>query len=1309
MRLLPIFFILNILLGYSQGDNSFSFKQLSGDNEDMPSGALGITQDSLGFIWMASVNGLNKYDGKAIKFFPKNFVSESDIIIYDKKIYTDREKNTWIITGERIIEKLNSKEETFTAVGNIPMPKVLYQSQNLNYFVGTSNNGIFKINHVTNDTIQILEKKDIPVNVNEFAEFKNIVWASTTSGIYKITPDNKYIKYKIPIVDESHTTVIGASENYGVFVGTYLNRVFKYNETTDKFQVFNGFPKYPLPENLYIHNLVFDSKDRLWIGSYGQGLFLVNFKEQKILNFKQDKLNPNTIPYDCIIAIYEDATNNIWIGTDGGGLCLYDEKLQKFNELTNDRVPNDVNLSLVKSVDIDDNGGLWMGTHNYGIINVDSTKNRFKTYDTENSGLTSNKIAYLKFIERDLWIANETPEIQILKPDGSIDTFNRNSKPKLDVGYIYHIFQDSEKRVWLSSSDSGLIQFDSEIGIVKQYRYNAEDINSLSSDLIYSIAEDSNKGIWIGTKYKGLCRIDQKTDKIKRYHEFDGLARYLYIDSEDMIWIATNTAGLIKFNPKTREKVVYDRSSGIAGSTICAILPDGDNLWLSSNQGVTKFDTKTLEVENYDQLDGLQSAYFATRSAVKDQKRNLFYFGGSKGINWFNPNNIEQNTSLTTTIITKVEVNEKTQSIFKPATYQHHENTINFTFNSLHYSSPNRNNFKYKLVNYDENWQEAKTINFVRYTNLPPNDYEFQVISSNYDDVWNETPATYHFTILKPWYTTNLAYIIYGLLIIACLYVFYRYLQWRLQIKNELEFEHKEAERLKKLDEFKNRLFTNISHEFRTPLTLISGPIENQLSKPDLKKEDREVLTMVERNAGRLLNLVNQILDLSKLETGNLKLSVAQENLELLLKQLVSPFKFKAKEKQINFTYSISKTNNVWFDKDVIEKIVLNLLSNALKYAPENGFVRFEALIQKDHLVISVTNNGVIYSKDDLQKLFNRYYQSDRKNDGAGIGLALVKELAILSRGNIVANMLNRDEIQFTVTLPVERTYFNSSEISSISAKVAENKNEEIKGESPIESQKNVSKNKPILLLVEDDDDIRLYVKSIFKNNYKIIEAVNGKQGIEKAFKTIPDLIISDVMMPIEDGISLCNTLKQDERTSHVPIILLTAKSENEHEIEGLKTGADDYITKPFKTERLKIKVEKLMENRIKLQKHFSKTLSINPELAITSTEVEFLKRLQTVLDKHITDPEFTSDQFVKLMQISRSQLHRKLKAITNMTTSEFIRSQRLKLAKELLIKSDATISEIAYQVGFNTPSYFIKCFKEIYHFTPNEFQSKAL
>jgi len=527
----------------------------------------------------------------------------------------------------------------------------------------------------------------------------------------------------------------------------------------------------------------------------------------------------------------------------------------------------------------------------------------------------------------------------------------------------------------------------------------------------------------------------------------------------------------------------------------------------------------------------------------------------------------------------------------------------------------------------------------------------------------------------------------------------YRYLKWRWEIKTQLRLEHEETERLKKLDEFKTKLYTNISHEFRTPLTLISGPIENQLAKAKLSKDDKKELSLVKQNADRLVGLVGQMLDLSMIDSGQRKLAIKQGNLTILLKQLISAFQYKADKKNIAISSRIKGLKNVWYDTDIIEKVISNLLSNAIKYSPENSIIVFEASNQDGVAVLSIINQTDYVGKKDLSKLFQRFYQDNRLSEGVGVGLALVRELVSLSKGTIIANNIDDNKIQFTVSVPVEYTAFEKD------ALVFDDKIEST--EPPTNPQtENVEKENPLLLIVEDEADIRAFIISIFKNNYQILEAENGEIGIAKALEKMPDLIISDIMMPEIDGIQLCNTLKTNELTSHIPIILLTAKVGEENEIEGIKTGADAYVTKPFKSEKLKIRVEKLIETRRQLQRHFSKTLSINPELSLTSTESDFLKRLQNVLDEHITEPDFTSERFGKLMHMSRTQLHRKLKAISGMSASEFIRSQRLKLAIRLLKETDASISEIAYQVGFNTPSYFSKCFKEVYNCTPNEYLS---
>ncbi|WP_411768496.1 two-component regulator propeller domain-containing protein [Winogradskyella sp. A3E31] len=1290
----------------SQSDNKFALKTITVDEGLSANAVFGVEQDSLGYLWFASPNGLNKYDGRTFRFYPKNFVSEDDIIVYDRKLYKDKEGILWVITGEREIEKYNTLSDSFEKNNWFPLPKTIFQDSYLNRFVGTSNNGIFKISNTTRDTIQLIEKKDFAKNVNGFVEFKDHIWASSTSGIFKIKKDNSYELIKLPILNNRDITLMDASIKHGLWVGTYMNGLYYLDQKNETFKLFEGFINHPLPKDIYIHNVFFDSKNRLWLGTYGQGIYLIDFQNTDIVNLKPEKNNPYTLHYDCISSVFEDDNQTIWFGTDGGGVSYYDEKLVKFQSLTDYKVPEGINLKIVKSLALDRQKNLWISTHNYGLLKLDSTKTNIETITRENSGLNSNKVAFIKQIGDDLWIANEIHEIQILHKDGGFTTFNKNSKPKLDVGYIYEIFQDSNKRIWLTTADNGLVQFDREKGIVKQFKYHPEDFNSISSNLIFSIEEGQDGIIWIGTKYKGLCRVDTYTNKVTRYPQIDGMLRTIFVDTENNLWIGTNTNGLIFFNPSTNEIKYFTESDGLAGNTIFSILPNEDELWLGSNKGISKLNMITNEIENFDTEEGLQSLEFNDNAAIKDIDNNMFYFGGLKGVNWFNPNNFEKNSYKPQTRISKIEVMDTLYNLYDESNFKSHQNTISFTFSSLHYSAPARNQFKYKLVNYDKSWQSAGNINNVRYTNLPPNDYEFQVISSNYDGVWNETPATYSFKINKPWFATNLAYTLYGLLILTALLVFFKYLKWRLQIKNKLEFEHKEATRLKQLDEFKNRLFTNISHEFRTPLTLISGPIDNQLNKPSLNSDDKEELSLVKRNAKRLLNLVNQILDLSKLESGHLKLNVSEDDLDVFLKQLAHLFDFKAKQKGLDFYYEVNTSDKAWFDRDALEKIVTNLLSNALKYTPQGGRIRFNAQNNDGQLIITVLNSGSTLNQDDLQKLFERYYQADKHSDGAGIGLSLVRELVTLSHGSIVAHIVNTDEIQFTVSLPIERSYFKASEISD---RLDRDTSTEIdKAKVVIDAlNKENQKDQPLILIVEDDEDIRLYLKSILKHHYKLIEATNGESGIDKALQNIPDLIISDVMMPIKDGIELCNVLKQDDKTSHVPIVLLTAKSDKAHEIEGLKIGADAYITKPFDKEKLLIQVKNLIELRLKLQQRYGQNFKLK-EVAVTSIEQEFVNKLKTILDSHITDSSFTVEALSEHLAMSRMQLHRKIKGMIGVSASEFINNERLKLAVELLERTDRTIAEIAYETGFNSPSYFNRCFKKVYGKAPGSYIAEA-
>jgi len=540
-----------------------------------------------------------------------------------------------------------------------------------------------------------------------------------------------------------------------------------------------------------------------------------------------------------------------------------------------------------------------------------------------------------------------------------------------------------------------------------------------------------------------------------------------------------------------------------------------------------------------------------------------------------------------------------------------------------------------------------------------------------------------------------------GLTSLAGLFLFFMY-------KNN----KKTALKLQELDWAKSKFFANISHEFRTPLTLIKAPLEQRLEAKELSKNDRYDFKMMQRNTDRLLNLVNQLLDLSKLESGNLKLKVSKGNLTELLKSITASFEYLAKQKHLHYRVFIEKITQAWFDSDIIEKIVINLLSNAFKYTSDKGNINFKSCVKKGQLQLFIENSGTALSKDKVQKIFNRFYQLDENTEGVGIGLSLVNELVTLSRGSIKVENTTDKTILFTVCLPVAKSAFRKNEMGTKQVKSTPKAYEQ-KGiailQNEIDKNINLNDDQPILLVVEDNDDVRNFVKRSFSDSFQVLEASDGKIGMDKAITFIPDIIISDIMMPNTSGLELCKQLKQDERTCHIPIILLTAKVADEDNCKGLEFGADAYITKPFKIKLLKTRVNNLIASRETLKSRYSQELILKPkDIAVTNLDEIFLTKVQKVLDNKLINSSFSIEAFSKAVGMSRMQLHRKLKVLTGLSTSEFICSQRLKLAAELLKNSNINISQIGYSVGFNDHAYFSKCFKEAYKCTPSAYAKKS-
>ncbi|MCX7551881.1 two-component regulator propeller domain-containing protein, partial [Xanthomarina sp. F2636L] len=1279
---LLMFFLFPIVV-FSQNNKQVAFRELTVAQGLSQNSVVSIAQDSLGFMWFATQDGLNKYDGR--EFTNYNFQFE-DVTRpkYSKlgKIYVDRSGQLWIISISGKLQKYHEATDSFINQKEFQNSSVIFQTKSLDYLIGTFGKGLFRIDHKTKDTLQLLQERDKSLDIYNIIQFGNLQLASSSKGVVIIN-DKSYSIEQIPNFEDTNFSALTSSNNETLFLGSFGDGLFIKTKANKTYKQFKGFATEGFPTNLIIQDVLVDKHQKLWVATYGQGAYIIDFKEESIQHFVANKNDPYALHYNDVLSLFEDFTGTIWLGTDGAGLSYFDEYLVKFNVLTNNQMPREVHVDVSRAIAVHEND-IWLGTSGKGLTKINIKKDEFVTLTTDNSKLKSNRIMSLLFYNEHLWIGHQTQGLQKLDKTGNIISF-----PETDIFTIWRISEASHGKLWLCTRTNGLLLFDIEKGIIEK-GFHQENSN-LTSNNIRIIEKGTANTFWIGTEDAGIFKLDTETQHIENIEIVLNPIKSLYFN-KDTLWIGTNGNGLIGYHIPTKKIASYTKDQGLPNNVIYGILPDNQgNLWLSSNKGISNFHLKNeqYEIENYSNYDGLQAFEFNTGAYFKDAN-GMLYFGGLEGLNWFNPNQLVFNPTKPKTIITNFKVFSKEQDLEKQLELKYNQNTVTFTFSSLHFSQPERNQYQYRLINNDEQWISSGNNNVAHYTNLPPNDYQFQVISSNYDGVWNTNPATYSFTVLEPWYANNLAKTIYILLGVLFAISIYKYLKWRWHVKNQLRLEYEETLRLRKLDEFKTKLYTNISHEFRTPLTLISGPIDNQLAKTDLSKTDKKELSLVKQNADRLLHLVNQMLDLSMIDSGQTKLRVSRGDLSILFKQLVSAFQYQANQKNITIKHQIFDLKDVWFDADVIEKVSSNLLSNAIKYAPKNSEIIFDALNLDGMLVLSIINSSKLVGKEDLSKLFQRFYQDNELSDGVGVGLALVRDLVTLSKGTIIANNIDANRIQFNVSLPINKDAFTAEEIyDRLKVENLSLETDELISE--------VNTNKSSLLIVEDETDIRAFIVSIFSDNYDILEAENGKIGLEKAQENLPDLIISDIMMPELDGIELCHGIKTNELTSHIPVILLTAKVGEHHEIEGLKTGADAYVTKPFSSEKLKIRVEKLIENRIKLQKHFSNTLTINPELAITSTETEFLKKLQLVLDTHISNSEFTSETFCKYMQISRTQLHRKLKAITGMTTSEFIRSQRLKLAVQLLKSSDATMAEIAYQVGFNSPSYFNKCFKEVY------------
>ncbi|WP_373516863.1 two-component regulator propeller domain-containing protein [Pricia sp.] len=1326
---------LMIVLGGVQPfypQSQITFRQLSVKEGLSQNSAISITQDSTGYLWIATQDGLNKYDGRKFSVFPYTFL---DITKPDYsnlgKVYNDRQGGLWIIPSDKIPRKFDPKNQKFEPLPEIDDASVIYQGCDLNVYIGTYSEGLYVLRP---DTIE-------PERVLPFSVVGGTIYniAQNSAGTVVLATDGQLFEY---VPKSPKRTGIPPKTNYGEKNEANFSDIVFDTKDREWISTFGdglyfkekngaGFHRIselaftdPLPVNLNILDLHIDSKGRLWIATYGSGLYLIDFDKNTIAHFGAEKHNPKALHYNDILCVYEDYFGTVWFGTDGAGASYYDEYLEKFNSLTNYETPEDINIDVVRTIAVDKKNAVWIGTSGKGLTRYEPTTNSWQTFNAEpgnRNTISSDRIMSL-FVDEDndLWIGTQGGGLDIRGADGKFEHFSYDSKTLLSANTIWCIYSDDANRIWLGTREQGLIQFDKEKGEIKNLTYRSEEKNSLPSNNIRTIVSDEKGNLWIGTETDGIAYFDIEKGIFTTYRQNgDGNSlssdkiKSIYYDPIGRLWIGTNGGGLNAFDIKNERFRTYTVEQGLANNVIYSILPDENaNLWLSSNKGITQFvpgDTFEAfpEITNYTNYAGLATE-FNTGASYKDAKGNL-YFGGLDGFYWFKPSKIKENTLLPKTTITGFSVFEEAFPMTDGHYLRYDQNTVSFSFSSLQYSLPEKNSYQYRLVNYDEAWVQAGNTNFARYTQLPPGDYRFQVKSSNYDGVWNDDPVSYAFSIAPPWYATPYAKSMYALLILASVLAVYAYFKWRWRMQLDFQLKEEEALRLKKLNDLKSKLYTDISHEFRTPLTLISGPIDAKLGEGGLTDTDFSNFSMIKRNTNRLITLVDQLLHLAKLEKGKMTLKIREGNLGLFLGMLATSFEYRASQNNMDYDIHIDTLESAYYDEDALEKIVTNLLSNAFKYGRDGGMCRFEATNTEGKLQVRVTNTVEEHSAVDTDKWFTRFYQKDEYAEGAGVGLSLVKELVQLYQGEINMRMETDDTILCLVELPIGFKDAEYTDLVGTPTEIGPTHVKEVFDTLDLSSE-NSTENEivnelPIVLVVEDHKEVREFLKSVWKNKYRVYEAENGKAGIARALETVPDLIITDIRMPVCDGIELCDTLKSNESTSHIPIILLTAGSGEEQELRGLRSGADDFVAKPFKLQILQTRVDNLIQTRKALRNRYSTELVLEAkDIAITPTDEIFLNRLQKVLDEHLSDSEFNAEFFCREVGMSRMQLHRKLLAFTGLSTTAFIRSQRLKQALQILRTSDASVSEVAYTVGFNTPSYFIKCFKETYKKTPSEF-----
>jgi signal transduction histidine kinase/DNA-binding response OmpR family regulator len=1031
------------------------------------------------------------------------------------------------------------------------------------------------------------------------------------------------------------------------------------------------------------------------LGTYQGGLnkFDKNFTH---FNHKQrNAFDHQGLSAAVVTSFAETSGNNVYVGTDGGGLNLFHPKAGVFDQISITPSKTNVRPKLsIMGLEMAGPQTLWISTYFDGLFAYNTQIGTYRQFVKESgpTGLSSNNIFCTK-VDRNgnLWIGTD---------GGGINLLDRKQQT---VRYFIN--------------PTG----------------NSEDSHFPSNNVIRTIEEDGSGKIWIGTFGAGISIYDPADQRFRTYNKGNSSLPNNYVltihkDATGQVWVGTNGGGISLFDSQTGKFRTFSEKDGLANDVVHKLLEDKQGkIWASTNKGLSSLDRNTFVITNYNAQNGLQNSPFVLGSGIALSNGDI-YFGGQNGINYFAPSDIRKNLRkpgialINLYIDNKKVTPEENGPITEPILYARkieikHKQNFAIEFVALNYTNPSQNKYEYKLEGFDKEWIRAGKNHQASYTNLSPGKYEFHVRAINNDGVSNEKARTITVVILPPFWLTPLAFFLYIIIVVGLMFyvrrqeirkIRARFLleQERQQAKQMIEQERSAAEHAHMLDQMKIKFLTNLSHEFRTPISLIMGPVENLLAD-DSPLQIRPQLELVKRNGRRLLNLVNQLLDFRKMEQGELTLSLSATDVRAFLKDTTDSFVDMAQRKGVEYKVSLPQhTVTALLDVNKLERIFFNLLSNAFKFTDEGGRVMLKINLEqqsKDTLKLScqVSDTGIGIAAADLPNVFNRFYQTDNTsvvtNQGSGIGLSIAREFVRLHGGNIEAESNPGLGSTFSFEIPLN-VAVNQPPIDL---------NQDLTPQPNVEPEEvDTPRNeRPLLLIVDDEADFRFYLRENLKQNYRIAEATNGHQGWQLALSMHPDIILSDVSMPIMDGMALSRKLKKDKRTLHIPLIVLTASHQETDQLMALESEANDFITKPFNFAILQVKIRNLLALNDKLKNTYSRLLKITlDEVEVESEDEKFLKAVVLYIEKNLTDPQLSVDAISREFHISRGSLYNRILEITGLVPVKFINSVKLEKAVQLMEKSGMKVAQIAYHVGFSTPNYFSKAFKEKYQMSPSEY-----